>query len=93
MIPAQATRIPETITPMDEQDKHDDTEDLAWPRFWAGIACVIAFVIVTVLLVAATYGGHAAADYGLLVLILTLIAGIVDWAVLVRRRNRRNRNR
>lgn len=89
-----SSRAPETITPMDTSDEHDDTEDLAWARFWLGIACVITFVIVTVLLVAATHGAHAAADYGLLVLILALIAGIVDAAVLVRRRNRRrNRNR
>lgn len=75
----------ETITSM---DKSHQGEDLTWSRFWLGIACVIAFVIASILLVIAIGGARAGADYGLVILIVTLFAGIVDGVVLARRRRR-----
>jgi O-antigen/teichoic acid export membrane protein len=74
---------------MDESNQHDDGEDLTWSRFWLGIGCVLAFVISSILLVIAIGGAHAGADYGLLILIVTLFAGIVDGIVLARRRRNR----
>jgi len=76
----------EAIANMDEP-KHDD--DLAWSRFWLGIGCVLVFAISSILLVISIGGARAGADYGLAVLMLTLLAGIVDGIVLARRRRHR----
>jgi hypothetical protein len=84
---SQTATHSETITSMDESRQHDE-DDLTWSRFWLGIACVIAFVIASILLVIAIGGTRAGADYGLLALIVTLLAGLVDGIVLSRRRNR-----
>lgn len=80
-------RTTETVMSMDESKQHD-TKDLTWSRFWLGIGCVITFVIASILFVIAIGGAHAGADYGLVVLIVTLLAASIDGAVLFRRRNR-----
>lgn len=79
---------PETVISMDESRQHDDDRDLTWSRFWLGIGCVLAFVIASMLLVIAISGTRAGADYGLMVLIVILLARLVDGIVLARRRNR-----
>jgi hypothetical protein len=84
---SQTATNPKMITPMDESHRND--EDLTWSRFWLGIAGVIVFMIASILLVIAIGGTRAGADYGLLVLIVTLLAGIADGVVLIRRRRHR----
>lgn len=79
------TRGHEKIISMDELNHND----LTWSRFWIGLGCVLAFVIASDLVVIAIAGTHAGADYGLVVLIMTLIAGIIDGIVIARRRRHR----
>lgn len=67
----------------------EDDEDDTWSRFWLGITCVIAFAVASILLVVAIGGAKAGADYGLAVLVITLIAGMVDGVVIARRRRHR----
>jgi hypothetical protein len=86
---SQTVTHPETITYMDDSPQHDDDDDdRTWIQFWLGIACVLAFAIASILLVIAIGGTHAGADYGLVILIVTLFAGLVDGIVLARRRDR-----
>lgn len=84
-----AFRGPETIMAMDELRQHGEGRDLTWTRFWLGIGCVIVFAIASILLVIAIGGAHAGADYGLVILIATLIIGTVDGIVIARRRRNR----
>lgn len=86
-----APRTPDTVISMNESDRldqHDDTKYLIWSRFWLGVGGVLAFVIASILLVVAVGGAHAGADYGLVVLIVTLLVVLVDGIMLSRRRNR-----
>jgi hypothetical protein len=81
------SRRPGTV-PMDDMDEQqrDDKRDLVWSRFWLGIGCVLAFMIISILLVTAVGGVEAGKVYGLTVLIVTMIAGTVDGIILYRRR-------
>jgi hypothetical protein len=81
------TRRSETVMSMDESQQHDG-RDLTWSRFWLGIGCVLAFMIASIVLVVAVGGARAGKDYGLVVLIVTTIAGMIDGVVLARRRRR-----
>lgn len=78
-----ATRIPETIISMNESFR--GRKDLTWNRLWIGIGCVIA----SILLVTAIWGTHVGAEYGLVILIITLVVALADGTVLSRRRRPR----
>jgi len=73
---------------MDESQQDDDGRDLTWSRFWLGIGCVIVFMIASIMLVVAVGGAKAGKEYGLMILIATLIVGTIDGIVLARRRRR-----
>lgn len=81
-------RTPDTVISMDGLDQNRDDDDHVWSRFWVGIGCVLIFAITSTLLVIAIGGPHAGASYGLVVLIVTLLAGTIDGVVLLRRRSR-----
>lgn len=59
-----------------------------WWRFWLGVGCVGLFLIATIVLAAVLGGTKAAAAYGLLGLLVALLAAMVDGIVLFRRRSR-----
>jgi hypothetical protein len=72
---------------MDDMDEQQcDKRDLVWSRFWLGVGCVLAFMIISILLVTAVGGVEAGKDYGLTILVVSLIAGTVDGIILYRRR-------
>lgn len=84
-----ATHRSETIMTMDSHQHDDGDEDITWSRFWLGIGCVITFVIASILLVTTIGGTQAGANYGLVIMIVTLVAVIVDGIVISRRRRHR----
>lgn len=66
-----------------EDREADDT----WTRFGVGLVVVLSFVLASILLVVALGGAHAGVDYGLAILIVTLVAALAD-GIFLWRRNR-----
>lgn len=80
------THRPETIISMDTVNQHGVA---AWRRFWIGVGIVGGFAVASGLLVSWLGGARAGVGYGLAILTFTLIAVMIDGAVLAHRRRTR----